>query len=108
MAKKVWFSSPLKFFWDELYGNQKKFTPGFSDEQIFNILRYNLLNAPLAYGENIESRDLILSGLELWKEDFNGEFLHIFFLEKQLCDFLEQTPLSDLVEKTDMLTTFSR
>lgn len=37
-----------------------------------------------------------MSGLELWKEDFNGEFLHIFFLERQLRDFLEKTPLSDL------------
>jgi hypothetical protein len=96
MTKKIWYSSPLKFFWDELYGKQKKFTPAFSDEQIFTILRYNLLNAPLAIGENTESRDLILSGLELWKEDFNGDFLHIFFLEKQLRDFLEITPLSDL------------
>jgi hypothetical protein len=96
MAKKIWYSSPLKFFWDELYGKQKKFTPAFSDEQIFTILRYNLLNAPLAMGENTESRDLILSGLELWKEDFTGDFLHIFFLENQLRDFLEKTPLSDL------------
>jgi hypothetical protein len=94
--KKIWFSSPLKFFWDELYGNQKKFTPDFSDEQIFNILRYNLLNAPLTIGENRESRGLILSGLELWKEDSIGDFLHIFFLEKHLRDFLEKTPLSDL------------
>ena len=96
MAKKIWYSSPLKFFWDELYGKQKKFTPDFSDEQIFTILRYNLLNAPLARGENLESRDLILSGLELWKEDFNGDFLHIFFLENRLRDFLEKIPLSDL------------
>ena len=96
MVKKIWYSSPLKFFWDELYGKQKKITPAFSDEQIFTILRYNLLNAPLAIEENTESRDLILSGLELWKEDFNGDFLHIFFLEKQLRDFLEITPLSDL------------
>ena len=96
MAKKIWYSSPLKFFWDELYGKQKKITPAFSDEQIFTILRYNLLNVPLAIEENTESRDLILSGLELWKEDFNGDFLHIFFLEKQLRDFLEITPLSDL------------
>lgn len=96
MAKKIWYSSPLKFFWNDLYRVQKKITPNFSDEQIFKILNYNLLNAPLVDGENIETRDLMLSGLELWKEDFNGEFLHIFFLEKRLRDFLEKTPLSDL------------
>ena len=96
MAKKIWYSSPLKFFWDELYGQQKKFTPDFSNEQIFDILRHNLLKAPLAVGESKGSRDLLLSGLELWKEDSKGDFLHIFFLEKLLRDFLEKTPLSDL------------
>ena len=96
MAKKIWYSSPLKYFWNELYGTQKKITPNISDEQVFTLLRYNLINAPLADGENTESRELILSGLELWKEDSNGDFLHIFFLEKQLRDFLKKTPLSDL------------
>lgn len=96
MAKKIWYSSPLKFFWDELYGKQKRYTPDISNEEIFNILRYNLLSTPLVIGESTESRDLILSGLELWKEDSNGDFLHIFFLEKRLQDFLEKTPLSDL------------
>jgi len=96
MAKKIWYSSPLKFFWDDLYGTQKIITPDMSEEQIFNILRHNLLNRPLAVGESTETRDLILSGLELWKEDFKGDFLHVFFLEKQLRDFLEITPLSDL------------
>lgn len=96
MAKKIWYSSPLKVFWNDYYGKQKKITPNFSDEQIFTLLRYNLIKAPLAAGENAESRDLLLSGLELWEEDSNGDFLHVFFLEKQLRDFLEITPLSDL------------
>jgi len=96
MAKNIWYSSPLKFFWNEVYGKQKKYTPNISDEQIFNILRQNLINAPLAEGESTEIRALQLSGLELWKEDSNGDFLHIFFLERQLRDFLEKTPLSDL------------
>ena len=96
MSKKIWYSSPLRFFWDELYGVQKKFTPNLTDDQVFSILRGNILNAPLIEGENPESRELILSGLELWKQDSTGDFLHIFFLEKQLRDFLENTPLSDL------------
>ncbi len=96
MSKKIWYSSPLKFFWDDLYRTQKKITPNISDEQVFTLLRYNLLKAPLADGESIESRELLLSGLELWKDDSNGEFLHIFFIEKLLRDFLERTPLSDL------------
>lgn len=32
----------------------------------------------------------------MWREDYKGELLHIFFLDKQLRDFLQQTPLSDL------------
>jgi hypothetical protein len=39
---------------------------------------------------------LTISGLELWRESSRGELLHIFFLDKQLRDFLEDTPLSDL------------
>ncbi len=96
MGKKIWYSTPLKFFWNDLYGMQKKQTPEFTDEQIFRVLRQNLITAPIKADETQESRELIVSGLELWKEDNDGKFLHIFFLEKQLRDFLEETPLSDL------------
>jgi hypothetical protein len=95
-AKKIGYSSPLKFYWDELYKTQKKFTPQFSNDDIFSVLRYNILNAPPVPGEDIQSRDLMVSGLELWREDSKGDLLHIFFLEKYLQDFLEDTPLSDL------------
>lgn len=96
MAKKIRYSTPLKYFWDYLYGTQKKLTPEIPDEYIFHILRRNLLYGPLADGETQELRTLLLSGLDLWKEDLKGRFLHIFFLDKQLRDFLEKTPLSDL------------
>ncbi len=96
MAKKIWYSSPLKFFWEELYGTQKKLTPEIPDEQIFVLLRRNLINIILADHENSESNQLMMPGLELWREDLKGDFLHIFFLEKQLRDFLENTPLADL------------
>lgn len=96
MGKKNWYSTPLKFYWNELYSTQKKHTPKFTDEKIFLILRNNIITAPLKIDETTESRELIVSGLELWKEDLGGELLHIFFLEKELRDFLERTPLSDL------------
>lgn len=96
MAKKVYYSKPLRFFWKQLYGTQKKFTPEFTDEQIYYVLKRNLLSNPLGFNETPESRSLIISGLELWKEDAQGELLHIFFLEKELRNFLERTPLSDL------------
>ena len=96
MGKKIWYSTPLKFFWNELYGTQKKLTPELSDDEIFSILRQNIITEPLRDGETQEKRELMMTGLELWKEDRDGEFLHIFFLDKQLKNFLENTPLSDL------------
>lgn len=96
MARKIYYSKPLRYFWRHLYGTQKKLTPNFTDEQIFYLLKKSFLNSPLGAGETQESRGLAISGLELWREDSRGELLHIFFLDTQLRDFLEDTPLSDL------------
>ncbi len=96
MGKKIWYSTPLKFFWENLYGIQKKLTPEIPDEHIYAILRRNIINKIVVDSENSESNQLMLSGLELWKDDLSGKFLHIFFLDKQLQEFLESTPLSDL------------
>lgn len=95
MGKKIGYSTPLGYYWKEVYATQKKFTPDFSDEKIFMVLRQNIINSPLKIGETEEMKGLIISGLELWREDNRGNFLHIFFLDKQLRDFLEKTPLSD-------------
>ena len=35
MAKKIWYSVPLKPFWDKVYPIQKRLTPLYSDEQIY-------------------------------------------------------------------------
>jgi hypothetical protein len=96
MAKKIWYSTPLKFIWKNLYGVQKKLTPEIPDEHIYTILRRGMINVVRANRGNSESNDIMLSGLELWREDLRGNFLHIFFLEKQLQDFLENTQLADL------------
>lgn len=96
MARKVVYSRPLKYFWKHLYGTQKKLTPELTDEQIYYLLKNNLLKNPIGIDETQESRGLVISGLELWREDSKGELLHIFFLEKQLRDFLEDTRLPDL------------
>lgn len=96
MPKKPYYSKPLKYFWQHYYGTQKKLTPDFTDDQIFAILRQNILNASVNAFETPDSRRLVVSGLELWRVDSKGELLHIFFLDKYLRDFLETTPLSDL------------
>lgn len=95
-GKKIGYSSPLRFYWDELYKNQKKLTPEFSDDIIFSLLRHNILYSPLLPDESLEKRDLLITGLELWAQDSKGDLLHIFFLEKYLQDFLENTNLSDI------------
>jgi len=94
--KKEGYSIPLRFYWDELYRNQKKLTPEFSGDIIFVLLRHNILYSPLLPDESLEKRDLLITGLELWAQDANGDLLHIFFLEKYLQDFLENTKLYDL------------
>lgn len=96
MARKVYYSQPLKYFWKHLYGTQKKFTPDLTDEQIFYLLKKSLLDTALGVGETQELRGLTITGLELWRKDSKGELLHIFFLDKELRDFLEETSLSDL------------
>jgi hypothetical protein len=96
MARKIYYSRPLKFFWQELYATQKKLTPYFYDDQIFAILRRNILAAPDKSFEFPEMRGLMVSGLELWREDAAGKLMHIFFLDRQLRDFLQDTQLSDI------------
>lgn len=96
MSKKIWYSTPLKFIWENLYGVQKKLTPEIPDEYIFAILRNNMINIAKASNENSDSHKLMMSGLDLWRDDLKGRLLHIFFLEKHLRDFLENTPLPDL------------
>lgn len=96
MAKKVYYSKPLKSFWKDLYGTQKKFTPEFNDEEIYLAIKKNLLSNPVGLDETLEERRLMVHGWDLWREDSKGNLLHIFFLDKQLRSFLEETPLSDL------------
>jgi hypothetical protein len=96
MAKKPWYSIPLKFFWHQLYGPHKKLMPNALDDQIFKLLRQGILTRPFEDGESTTSRELMLFGLDLWREDSKGEFMHIFFLDKELRDFLQKVSLSDI------------
>ena len=96
MAKKIWYSTPLRFYWNKVYSIQKKITPDFTDEQIINALRYQNANAPFEKDESLENRETFLRGLEMWWADNNRNLLHIFFREKRLQDFLINLPLADL------------
>jgi len=88
MAKKIWYSTPLKMFWNEVYPTQKKITPELSDEEIFKALVYQNAKAPIIPPETEFERENFRIGLDLWWEDYNKNFLHIFFIDKQLEDLL--------------------
>ena len=88
MAKKIWYSTPLKMFWNEVYPTQKKITPELSDEEIFKALVYQNAKAPIIPPETEFEREKFRIGLDLWWEDYNKNFLHIFFIDKQLEDLL--------------------
>ncbi len=118
MGRKVDYGKPLKYFWKHLYGTQKKITPELTDDQIFTVIRNNLLSSPVGAYETSVSRSLAISGWELWRHDCKGSLMHIFFLDKHLRDFLEQTLLSDLAgvkkylyengKSTDVFHTYSK
>lgn len=96
MARRVYYSKPLKFFWEQLYKTQKNYTPEFTDQEIFYILKRNLLTIPLGPDESQVDRQMVISGLEMWYIDAKGELLHIYFQDRAIREFLEVTPLSDL------------
>ncbi|OHX65108.1 hypothetical protein [Flammeovirga pacifica] len=103
MAKKIWYSTPLTWYWNEIYKTQKRITPYLSDEDVFRSIKYNMLNVPLQKNESKLNRMLIAGGLDLWNEDLKGDLLHIFFAEKYLRDYLKDMKISDLESIRDYL-----
>lgn len=96
MAKKIWYSTPLKLFWDEVYPTQKRLTPQYSDEEIYLCLVQQNAVAPFAPTETEWDREHFRLGLDLWWADCKGDFLHIFFMEKRLEEILCDISLQDL------------
>ncbi len=96
MAKKIWYSVPLKLFWDEVYPIQKRLTPLYSDEQIYLSLLHQNATAPYVPTETEWNREHFRIGLDLWWADYNGKLLHIFFMEKRLESILSEISLQDI------------
>jgi len=65
MAKRIWYSTPLKYYWDNYYKEFKKLYPEFPDSDIYKFLKDNMLNTSLRLNESMEARELEISGLEL-------------------------------------------
>lgn len=91
------YSLVLEYFWDK-YKIQKQYTPQASNDEVYQMLIRSPLKSPLNKGESAESRELIVTGFELWKEDLNMNFLHLYFLDRSLKDFLIKTKLTDSLD----------
>lgn len=68
----------------------------YSDEQIYLSLLYQNATAPYAPTETEWDREHFRIGLDLWWADYNGELLHIFFMEKRLESILSEISLQDI------------
>ena len=96
MGKKIWYSTPLKMFWNEVIPTQKKITPNYSDEEIYRSLVYQNTTAPIIPPETKLERENFRMGLDLWWDDYNKRFLHIFFIDSNLRSILQEISLKDL------------
>lgn len=88
MAKKIWFSKPLAKEWDlysENYGHRK--------ESIDDFFHRMVTPRPFESWQNVQLKNYLWT---LWYSDATKKLLHIYFTDKSLKNFLENTSLTDL------------
>jgi len=88
MGKKPWYSKPLSMQWDlylENYRHRKE-----TVEQFFNR---KILTNPVQSWKKQQLKTFIWS---LWYSDASKKMLHLYFVDKDLRDFLENVPLADI------------
>lgn len=88
MSKKIWFSKPLAKEWD-LYSKSYR----HKKESVDEFFRRMTRQSPFESWQNAQLKNYIWS---LWHSDATKELLHIYFADKNLKDFLENTSLTDL------------
>lgn len=89
--KSIWYSQPLSIQWSEYarnYRNNKETTLQFFQRKN----KYILTNPNLAPNK----RQIEAFILDLWASDANKKFLHLYFIDKSLRDFLERIKIPDL------------
>lgn len=90
MSKKIWYSKPLAKQW-ELYLKNYKCNQD-SIEQFFKRM-LQTSNNPFNDYKNNQLNSFVWS---LWYSDATKKLLHLYFVDKNLKEFLENLPLPDL------------
>jgi len=98
MSKKIWYSKPLSEMWSQ-YNKFYRIYRGTVDEfyseknkQIFSTFNQS--------PEDIQCHTGIL---DLWRLDAHKKFMHIYFKQKELRNFLQDMKLADLDGIVDFL-----
>ena len=84
MSKRIWYSKPLSEMWSQ-YNKFYKLYRGTVDEFYFEKNK-QIFSTPNQKPEDIQSHASIL---DLWRLDIHKKFIHIYFKQKELRDFLQ-------------------
>lgn len=89
MSKKIWYSKPLAHQWD-IY--LKKYNP--QEESIEHFYQRMIMNTNnLQQWGKLQLNTFIWN---LWYSDASKKLLHLYFIDKNLKEFLENVPVADL------------
>ena len=93
MAEKIWYGKALAYFWNKyhIYYEKEKLDP----QGVYIKMKKDVIN-PSGRDLTEDMKQAELLGTELWYSDFIGETTHLFFVDRELRDFLSSTKLSDL------------
>ncbi len=98
MGKKIWYSKPLSDMWSQ-YKQYYRLYKG-STEEFFYFRNNEIIQSRSSDPEDIQSWTNIL---DLWRLDTQKRFIHIYFKQKELRDFLENMSLTNLDEIVDFI-----
>ena len=90
-AKKIWYSQPLAEIWDAYHKTNRK-NPITPKEFIYEWMRPQILN-PFMPDATPTQTNIFVS--EMFFLDTEKKFLHLFFVDKSLRDFLIELPIKD-------------
>lgn len=91
MSKKIKYSQPLSVMW-EAYNKSNKNGKLSPKEFIWTWMTPQIKNPFLPDGTQVQTNILIS---EMFYDDTQKEFLHLYFVDKSLRDFLQTLPIKD-------------
>lgn len=93
MAKKIWYSKTLQYFWEKYHRNYEKLK--LDKKALYLKIKSDIhFSYPKAIKPEENTREIL--GTELWWDDYQHTTTHVFFMDKYLKNFLQATNLSDL------------